>query len=171
MKTLLVGELNPYGADPAYALYPHPRHASGNRLREIMELEDNAYLRAFDRVNLCTGRWLLKKAREAAQRIVLEAQPKTIVLLGKKVCDAFNCPFQPFTLSASGRGYPRVVLPHPSGINRMWNEPGAYARARKILREAGVLPVDATPDPVACANCGVATVSGSQYDCQDCGRP
>lgn len=28
-RIVLVGELNPYGADPQFALYPTPRHAAG----------------------------------------------------------------------------------------------------------------------------------------------
>ena len=28
-----------------------------------------------------------------------------------------------------------VVLPHPSGLSRAWNEAGAYERARALLRE------------------------------------
>ncbi len=32
-----------------------------------------------------------------------------------------------------------VVLPHPSGLNRFWNRPGAFEGARELLREAGAL--------------------------------
>lgn len=27
-----------------------------------------------------------------------------------------------------------VVLPHPSGLNRAWNEPGAFAKAQDVMR-------------------------------------
>ena len=39
-KILLVGEANPYGEDPKYALFPQPRRAAGNRLRLIFGLTD-----------------------------------------------------------------------------------------------------------------------------------
>ena len=56
-RVLLVGEVNPYGADPRMALYHLPRGASGDRLREILGLDDATYIRRLSRVNLCTGRW------------------------------------------------------------------------------------------------------------------
>jgi hypothetical protein len=33
-----------------------------------------------------------------------------------------------------------VLLPHPSGRNLMWNDPGIVERARHLLRGAGILP-------------------------------
>ena len=52
-----------------------------------------------------------------------------------KVCSGFGIPFRPFEVF----GKNRIVLPHPSGLNRMWGEPGAFDRARAVLREAGAL--------------------------------
>jgi hypothetical protein len=58
-RVVLVGESNPYGADPRYALYPLPPQASGGRLARILGLSARQYLRAFPhRVNLLTtARW------------------------------------------------------------------------------------------------------------------
>lgn len=144
-KPLLVGELNPYGADPKFALYPLPENASGHRLcKLVMNLEMTTYIRRFDRVNLCVGKWSMKTAREAATRIFMgrAADAGPVVLLGAKVCTAFAVEFKPFTMFTlesppyKCRG---VILGHPSGLNRLWNEPGAFERARAVLREAGVL--------------------------------
>lgn len=83
MKPLLVGEQNPYGADPKFALYPYPENSAGGRLCfKVFGLTRHEYLARFDRVNLCSGKW---------------------------------------------------------SMSRAWNEPGAYERARAVLREAGVL--------------------------------
>lgn len=170
MKPLLVGESNPYGSDPRYALWCEPENSAGGRLcRLILGLtrkdergrdvaDQKTYFRAFDRVNLCAGKWDAGEARESALRIGRKmyvedmsamssgnwpTPPYRIVLLGAKVSAAFGgLEFNPFTISrASGRIY--VVLPHPSGRCRAWNEPGAFERARAVLREAGVLPVPA----------------------------
>lgn len=143
MKPLLVGESNPYQTDPRlaqrYALYPDPPRCAGwNLCHTIMQLDEHEYLRRFDRVNLCDGKWGMKEARARAVEIA-KGPDHPIVLFGSKVCAAFNLPFEPFrhTNPLSKRKY--VILPHPSGLSRAWNEPGAYERARAVLREAGVL--------------------------------
>lgn len=141
MKPLLVGESNPYGADPYFALYPEPRGASGDRLcRLIMGLRGGRYLEAFDRVNLCVGKWSKPAAQKRVQELLDAEEWETFVLLGAKVTSAFlpGKP-SPFTIHehCSGRF---VVLPHPSGLCREWGKPGAIERARLVLREAGVLP-------------------------------
>lgn len=133
---MLVGETNPYGADPEYALSPWPRRASGNRLREILGLLDLDYIAKYERVNLCTGKWSMPAARAKAAQIVIEGNPRYLVLLGAKVCKAFCVPYEPFTMCPSGLGYPLVVLPHPSGLNRIWNDLDAIERAREAIREA-----------------------------------
>jgi hypothetical protein len=136
VKPLLVGESNPYGSSPAFALYPSPQGCTGHRLCHlIMALDEDDYLERFDRANLCVGKWSVPKAREAALALSLKHDDGVIVLLGAKVCTGFGLPFRPF----EAVGPNRVVLPHPSGLNRMWGEPDAFERARAVLREAGVL--------------------------------
>ena len=86
--------------------------------------------------------------REARPRAAeLSRSHDVIVYFGAKVCKAFDTKFDPFFVSTrfmdmeSGVLSPhqRVILPHPSGLSRAWNEPGAFERARAVLREAGVL--------------------------------
>lgn len=76
-----------------------------------------------------------------AQLPLLVGEANPYGLLGAKVTRAFGFGFQPFTawrhyLLGSHTTY--VCLPHPSGLCRAWNEPGAYARARGALRGAGL---------------------------------
>lgn len=135
MKPLLVGETNPYGGADEFALYPAPPGCTGHRLCHlIMELDSDEYLERYDRANLCVGKWSVVAAREEALRLSLK-HSGVIVLFGSKVCSGFGLPFRPF----EAIGPNRVILPHPSGLNRMWGEPGAFDRARAVLREAGVL--------------------------------
>lgn len=160
MKPLLVGEANPYGADPRYALYPLPARASGHRLCTlVMGLGLREYLERFDRVNLCPGRWSAPVARVRARELLAEQGRARIVLLGSKVCGAFGVPYEPFCAFIRsgdleitwlrevlhyapdlGNARAVVVLPHPSGICRAWNHPAAFAMAREALSAAGVLP-------------------------------
>jgi len=144
MKTIaLVGEANPYSSDPGYALYPEPQGATGDRLcRIIMGLTHHQYLRRFDRFDLCTRRWSTPRAREQARIIVSQGYAK-IVLLGARVRGAFRVIESeaaiPDFFTVSGR---YVLLPHPSGRNRIWQEPGSIERARRFLVEAGVLTAE-----------------------------
>jgi hypothetical protein len=131
-KPLLVGEQNPYGGDPYFALYPSPEGCSGHRLCcLILGMRRAAYLDSFDRKNLCDGKWDMRLARRWAQE--LRTWPAPIILLGSKVARAFEfVPFEPFTVQDGGK---TLILPHPSGLCRMWNEPGSFARARLFVAQ------------------------------------
>ena len=160
MKPLLVGELNPYGSDPAFALYHTPENSAGGRLcRLVMGLRRLDYERSYDRANLCAGKWSAKPARERAAALLSErlrgaagGPPPVVVLLGARVCSAFGRDYQPFchyetsedVLGESGE-VSYVVLPHPSGLCRLWNAPGSFGRARESLRSAGCAVGDPLP--------------------------
>lgn len=140
LRPLLVGELNPYGPDQRFALYPSPPGSAGDRLcRLILRLDPGEYLRRFERANLCTGRFSASEARHAAQQIRLGE--RWTVLLGRRVADAFRrahaIPLEPMTVD--DRPEVRlVVLPHPSGRNLYWNDPANFERCRELLRRAGL---------------------------------
>lgn len=132
MKPMLIGESNPYGSDPAYALYPHPEGSSGHRLAtEILRMLVGDYLAAFRRCNLSVGAWCLPEARIAAAA----ASGDRLILLGRRVCDAFELEYTPFRIHEQFGSGPRrlLVLPHPSGLCRTWNDPMAAATARLVV--------------------------------------
>jgi hypothetical protein len=146
VRAVLVGESNPYGPDEGYALYPEPERSAGERLcRNIMGLTPRTYLASFLRVNLCDGPWRIRAARQRASMLLMANADCTFVALGAKVCSAFGIPFAPFTLRGNlfaDPSKPRfVILPHPSGLSRLWDGPQAYDRARATLRAGSVLPV------------------------------
>lgn len=138
VKPLLVGEANPYGSDPRYALYPEPRGASGDRLcRLVMGLEAKEYIGRFDRVNLCPSAWSVKVARVRARKLIAERADSRspVVLLGSRVTEAFGFAYEPYTVIADKY----LVLPHPSGLSRAWNEANAFHKARAALKLVGAL--------------------------------
>lgn len=146
MRPLLVGEDNPYSLDPRFALYPHPRNSAGGRLCfDVMRLSIKDYIRGFERVNLCERqRWDDREARESFVRI-WDMPDRTIILLGAKVCGAFGLRYEPFKVISECFRHKVIILPHPSGRNRVWNEPGASNRAESILVQAGILPLPPWP--------------------------
>lgn len=151
MKPLLVGEANPYGGPPGNALIPDPPHCAGwNLCHKILQLSESEYYKRFDRVNLCHREWKVLEARRKADDV--SRDERTFVLFGAKVASVFawllgRDDFKPFTYHVEfpddaptkfgKRTY--VILPHPSGLSRAWGQPGAFERARSVLREAGVL--------------------------------
>lgn len=59
------------------------------------------------------------------------------ILAGRRVAAAFNLyDFDYFeALDVDGHDY--VVVPHPSGVNRWWNDPGNRSRARVFFESLG----------------------------------
>jgi hypothetical protein len=128
-KVVLVGEQNPYGGDPYYALYPAPDGCSGHRLCNlILGMYRRDYMRVFDRVNLCSGDWSVREARESAKLL----RGRKLVLCGSKVSQAFGVKFDPFFVCHE---FGLVILPHPSGLCRIWNDAGSIQRARSAVAE------------------------------------
>lgn len=142
---VLVGQINPYGPAPANALLDYPEGSSGARLRDILGLRSETY-RALPRYNLCDYAWRMGAARARAKEIDAAHPGDVLVLLGRDVQGAFKVRAEPFTSTrlvsfartSSGpwvqRDAPVVALPHPSGLCREWNEPGAVRRARAVLK-------------------------------------
>ncbi len=131
-KPLLVGEANPYGGDPYFALYPSPEGCSGHRLCcLILGMERAVYLEVFDRQNLCPSRWDMRAARKRAQELRTYKGP--LILFGAKVARAFEFdPFEPFTIADGGK---TLVLPHPSGLSQFWHLQDAIPKTRLLMAQ------------------------------------
>lgn len=149
MRPLLVGESNPRGADARFALWPAPEGCSGWRLCRLLGLTSEDYLARFARANLLTGggEWDARAAREEADRRLDDpAGHGELVLLGRRVQAAFRLsssvePVRRLTTNfgraagpfGAGRAWRVVVLPHPSGLCRSWNDPAVVVAARDAV--------------------------------------
>lgn len=134
---IFIGEANPYGDDPYYALHDYPLTSAGGRLRfKILGVYSRTYL-ACERFNLCPRTWSREQARVRAADLLNTRPGEVLVLLGRKVAEAFGVADVPPFATKQIIGGPRlVVLPHPSGLNRLWHEPGAVQRARTAILAA-----------------------------------
>lgn len=140
-RVLLLGEDNPYHADPDFALYCYPPGCAGYRLRRILGLPQHQYL-ALHRKNLCDTAWSKEAARSRALELLSPQAPwNVLVLLGRKVTETFErvaldgVPLLPFTSRVSCPGVTLVSLPHPSGRNAAaWSGPHPIKRVREMLR-------------------------------------
>jgi hypothetical protein len=125
-RVLLVGESNPYGNDPHFALYPSPERSAGYRLCVlIFEMQRKDYLELFDRCNLCVGLWSMRRARKKAATLA----DRWAILCGAKVARAFGHEFRPLEVIGD-----HLIIPHPSGLSRAWNEPDAMKKVRDAMR-------------------------------------
>src|SRR5271154_3443225 len=89
-RVLFVGENNPYGAAPEFALYCYPPGCAGYRLRRIFGLPQHQYL-ALHRTNLCVGDWSKARAQQRAAELLSPGVSwDVIVLLGRKVTEVFE---------------------------------------------------------------------------------
>lgn len=147
MKPVIIGESNPFGGDEHFALYDEPESCTGDRLcRMVMGLRSETYRASFERRNLLRGsKWSAPRAREAAAKLCSDLPGQRVwILLGKKVAAAFfssqkidaPCLFVP----GNGVAFKNtaVLLPHPSGLNRMWADRTLSVHCRQLLVQ--VLP-------------------------------
>lgn len=136
-RVVLVGELNPYQDRRDFDLYDEPGHSAGGRLRRlVLGVKKETYFRYFIRRNLCVGRWSMPAARRELEELGRLLPGRVFVLLGNKAKAAGGFKdMKAFETTTDGSST-IVCLPHPSGLCRAWNIPGAFEQARKILQEA-----------------------------------
>lgn len=126
----LIGESNPYRSDPRYALWPSPVGCSGWRLCHIiLGLTEEEYLSRFERVNLCSGTWDSESAMFVAATLTGK-----LILCGARVAKAFNFKYELFARGVRG-GATCIVIPHPSGLCRVWSEFGMIQRTREEVNQ------------------------------------
>jgi len=111
--------------------------SSGKRLASACGVGYMEWLRRSERVNLLDfypgGAFPKRPARDSAERLVDTFAGKGVVFLGKTVASCF--PFGPMRILRwySFGLFSASVVPHPSGLNRWWNDHSNAAAARAFL--------------------------------------
>lgn len=153
MRTILLGMNNPLSGDPDHALYPSPAGCTGYRIYEMLREGDGSvsvskYLRVFDRRNLVAGRaWSPRAGREAGAALRAELRGATILVLGAQTWRSLRFEKRPepghedavFELCGCGVSNTWHYLPHPSGLNRWYNDPANRAVAVRALTRLAYL--------------------------------
>lgn len=142
-KPLLVGMNNPWSHRAKYALYPEPPGCTGHRIwlmvREHTGLDPDQYVAAFDRINLVCGPWSSAIARREAA-LLLECGTLRlrgpVILLGVQVARAFGISEGDPIRSCEADGVRFHCVPHPSGLNRWYNDPDNRRRVGLVLADA-----------------------------------
>jgi hypothetical protein len=128
---------NPVSLDPRYALYPLPVGCAGNRLYEMLrEVLPSAtmggYARRFERINLVSGPWDAAAARVRAAELRPTLVGRHVVLLGLQVARAFEVDPRCTTCNEDDDAI-FYLLPHPSGRNLLYNDPGRRRATGELL--------------------------------------
>ena len=80
------------------------------------------------------GSWNRLEARAVVRAIRPDAEDyDLIVLFGRRVCNAFIVPFEICNPHSQGKGI-YLPMPHPSGLNRMWNDPKVVEKVRRTWK-------------------------------------
>ena len=123
---------------------------TGHRLATLMDMDMEEFLTTFDRANLFNkfpgkaesgggDAFPLRQATTNAFKLMQDNPPdnyRAVILLGKNVAKAFNIQKPEFfEWGGSTHRPPTVVIPHPSGLNRWWNELSNEKIAREFLNE------------------------------------
>ncbi|MDE2096153.1 MAG: hypothetical protein KGL39_02835 [Patescibacteria group bacterium] len=146
--------------------------AVGRRLAWLMGVQfPRPFINQFNRQNL-NARWNGKNGKgdsfdavegcTAALKMMDEMRGKKVVLLGLAVAKCFGVVGE-WLATAEHSGVNFLVLPHPSGINRWWNEGGNERAAMVALRAfCGLL------DGRRCGACGQPLLNEETTACGAC---
>jgi len=140
---LIVGENPGARTHPYLPLFPWPPSSSAGRLVSMSGVTPGQYLGGLYRRNLVDSTSWNASAAERRARCILtalfDADPSLrVVLCGSKVARAFHLPPDPWTPSVLDSRQTCVVIPHPSGLNRMYNSQDARSATRSWIRWAAL---------------------------------
>lgn len=147
MKPVFVGLRPNVESDNGVAL-PFKPNSTGLRLVEWMGCTEEEFRRAFVRVNVCPfadGFGYLNQPaienmymQESAENLVPLLRDREVIMLGPAVAAAFRIKRKSYRF-CHFFDHPTehmlvCVIPHPSGKNRLYNNPIVRAEARNVLR-------------------------------------
>ena len=143
-RLIILGEAPGNYARPL-VLYPYPPNCTGHRLMKLMGMTRFEYLHT-DRRNLFpaypgkSGKgaaFPYSQAKMLARQIEPSLAGYNVLFVGKRVAAAFGFGHNNPTFRKPLQWHPWVyryaVLPHPSGINRWWNDPDNKAMGEAFL--------------------------------------
>lgn len=141
MRPVIVGQQPASEADEGVSLPIRPG-TSGSRLLGMMNLSQEEFERDFIRINVSPAYdpdgFTPSYHRHHVTNLLPLLEGRKVCLLGPAVADAFG-------LRRSSYDYCHffdhpgewhillVVIPHPSGLNRLYNDPSMIKRVREVL--------------------------------------
>lgn len=139
-KIVLFGEKPGPNTDPRRPLYPHTTTGAAARLIQLFGVTSDEYLSGTYRYNVFrdeSGPLTLEVARKRVERLYFKHRDlwkeTPFVFLGKAAVRTAPQEFRELQfLQSKGDVY---LIPHPSGVNRFYNDDEDKNRVASILRE------------------------------------
>ena len=137
-KIVLIGQAPSRTGKPS-------RPLASAKLAAICGLTTGQYLKKFRRLNVFNiwpgkngkgDAFPLARARTRAARLAKNLICGQTVFVGIKTAEAFSFKSAPLRWRKFNGGK-AAILPHPSGINRWWNDPDNKKRAKRFMRALG----------------------------------
>lgn len=147
-RGLVVGENPGPNSDPRTPLFPSPAVSAAGRMLYYSGVTPADYLGRLERVNQCVGWWCdgeaVMRLREIVKWLLLPENttrgfPPRVLLLGRKVQEIWGVRGE-FGFERWG-GLQICFAPHPSGLNRAYNDDRNKARLGRYVRWCAGLPV------------------------------
>lgn len=132
---MIVGECPGLKTRATLPMFPYPANSSGGRLLKMSELPIQDYLGRLTRRNLFYDHqveWDRDKAIDEAVKIVETVKVERVVLCGQRVAEAFG--FRRFFHLEENAGVRYCAIPHPSDMNRIYNQPQPRLAAKAAIR-------------------------------------
>lgn len=131
----ILGERPGPNTDPSVALYPHTSTGAAARLARLLKLNTAEYLVNTSRLNAVDDKssTASAEARLRVEEFLQRAGSEPFLVLGKSAIKAMPVRYRKM---AFGDIIDNVLLlPHTSGVNRVWNDPAFTAEMQRIARE------------------------------------
>lgn len=131
----ILGERPGPNTDKRVALYPHTNTGAAARLMRLLELSQAEYLTSTSRLNAVDDKSSTASsvARQRVEEFLNSAGQNPFIVLGKSAIKAMPAKYRKMDFGEIKDNV--LLLPHTSGVNRVWNDPAFTAKMQRIARE------------------------------------
>jgi hypothetical protein len=131
----ILGERPGPNTDPRVALYPHTTTGAAANLMRLLELSQAEYLTSTTRLNAVDDKSSTAStvARQRVEEFLQAAGQNPFIVLGKSALKAMPAKYRKMAFGEITDNV--LLLPHTSGVNRVWNDPAFTAQMQRIARE------------------------------------
>ena len=132
----ILGERPGKNTDPSRPLYPHSSTGAAARLYRLLSLTQEEYLAGTIRLNAADDFVVSTSSAGARSRVesfLHDSAAEPFIVLGKSALKAMPTKYRKMDFGEIIDNV--LLLPHTSGVNRVWNDPVFSARMQQIARE------------------------------------
>jgi hypothetical protein len=131
----ILGERPGPNTDKSVALYPHTNTGAAARLFRLLSLTQEVYLANTSRLNAVDDQSSTAStvARQRVEEFHRSAGQNPFIVLGKSALKAMPVRYRKMQFGDIVENV--LLLPHTSGVNRVWNDPAFTAKMQRIARE------------------------------------